>query len=328
MAITKGPPSFAALTAASAVHGTDESRSQIENGARWTTRKACTALRITSSIVTALVVHPGANSPEEEIAAATAELSKRTASLTVSALEIAGMTPTSPGFADFKNRLLLQVAEAVGTQWRVEHTLGVEQLTIERVAKIFAAVMRTDPLQEPPGDNAADSEISLVLAKRLSLLAVMPSIAEAVNAFDYFSPTPDPLIRDGMREVLRASDGGVQQILGEEGGEQDRTLVTQAVIERMGDLYAANYRALARKDVIALQRMEEAARNELVADHKANGRAMDTTHIHQAFHSMAERLVKMVVDAAPEVRTPTAEAQNQQSSGVPDSGSAQRMELS
>jgi hypothetical protein len=266
----------------------------------WAARKACAALRVTSSIINAVVVHPGADCDDAQLREATNELMQRSAVLTDAAVGLLQLSPDSRGYAGHKNLLRQQAAELVAAQWRMANATGKEPLTTEQITTMYQVVLDSRPIEGAGEIGSPYPEgMDAVTAKRVSLLAATPEIYDAVNSFDYFFADEKDLLQKGVSDVLSATDRGLDQLLGSQANEATRTMVTQALIGKNAGLYAANYRAMARRDVLRLQKMEPVARTRHIYEHRATG--LPVEHISSSFQRLSTRMVQMVCEAVPEL---------------------------
>lgn len=277
-------------------------QAQSNPGVHWSARKACAVLKVTSSIINAVVVHPGGEASAEELSHATNELMRRAAILTDAAVTILNIAPDTRNFAGYKNLLRQQAAEVVATQWRMAHSTNKKQLSAEQLTEVFAKIIDVNPLdgdgEMPPYPDGVDA----VTAKRVSLMGVAPEIYQAVNSFDYFAPDPHVLVQKGIKHVMQAAEMGVRRLAGVNASDPALTMVAQSIIGKAGSLYATNYRAVARRDVLKMQTQDpdERARNLYIA--KNTG--LSTEHIDASFHRLVGRMIDLVCQAVPELSNP------------------------
>lgn len=277
-----------------------ELQMQMRQDTQASARRACAALKVTSSIVNALVVHPGADADDAALFLATTELMDRAARLTDAALALLQLNPETRNISGYKNLLRQQAADVVSAQWRMAHATGTTELTAEQVTSLYSRVLKA-PFVEGDGQTVPYPEdVDDVTAKRVSLLAVTPEIFQAVNSFDYFSPDPEALVEKGVREVVRAADANLPRLVQAGASKDTVTMVCQSLIGKLGNLYASAYRAAARRDVARLRAMDEDERMQHIVAHRANG--LPTDHIDSAFAKFAARMVQMVRDAVPELQ--------------------------
>jgi hypothetical protein len=165
---------------------------------------------------------------------------------------------------------------------------------------MYQAVLDARPI-EGAGEIGSPypDDMDAVTAKRVSLLAVTPEIYDAVNSFDYFHADEKDLVQKGVSDVLSATDRGLGRLLGNTVSEATKTMVTQALICKNAGLYAANYRAMARRDVLTLQKMEPVERKRHIYEHRSTGLPVD--HISSSFQRLSTRMVEMVCEAVPEL---------------------------
>lgn len=267
--------------------------------ANFSARKACAMLKVTSAIVNAVVVHPGGDCNESQLAETTRELMRRAAQLTDAATELLDVGPDHPGFAGYKNLLRQQAAEVVATQWRMAHSTGGAELSVEKISSMFKIVL-TGQVEKEGELPPYPSDMDATTAKRMAILGVVPEIYGAVNSFDYFYPNPEVLVEKGVKAVTQAADAGVQRIASPKAGPEAITMLTQSLIGKAGALYAANYRAVARRDVLALQRMDALERKRHIYIHREAG--LPTAHLDDSFSKLMSRMVDMVCEAVPELK--------------------------
>ena len=255
-------------------------------------------LRVASSIMSAIVVHPGGECSEGEMEQASRELMARATALSEAAFGILQVRGSHPDFAAYKAAIRQQAAEVVAAQWRMANATGAAPLTIEQMSAAFQCVMDLDGMEDagtpdvPPG-------IDGTTARRMALLGVVPEVYSAVTSFDYFHPSPPDLVEQGVREVLGAATSGLARIAAASLPEATQILLTRSLISRAGALYAANYRACARRDVLELERMDDVRRQRLLYEHRGDG--LPTGHIDQAFRRLMARMVNMVCEQVPEL---------------------------
>lgn len=273
--------------------------------AHFSARKACAMLRVTSAIVNAVVVHPGGDCDEQQLAETTRELMRRATHLTDAATELLDVAPGHPGFAGYRNLLRQQAAEVVATQWRMANSAGGTELSVEQISAMFKIVLNSGEIEKDGELPSYPSDMDATTARRLSILGVIPEIYGAVNSFDYFTPNPETLVEKGVREVSKSAEEGVRRMASPKAGSDAVTMLTQSLIGKAGALYAANYRALARRDVLALQQMDSMERKRHIYIHRESG--MSTAHVDESFNKLMGRMVEMVCEAVPELgQVPTA----------------------
>jgi len=301
-----GESSFAVLGQNMTRHAEHETQMDTRPGTHPTAKKVCAVLRVMSSIVNALAVHPGADSTEEELEQVTMELMSRAQRLTESCLAMLQLNPAGRQPASYKSILKQQAMEFVSCQWRMEHAAGSKGLTVEQVELLCSKLLNTKLLDDEAELNSYPADVDPVSAKRTSLFAIVPEIYQAVNGFDYFNPDPSSLVERGVLCVIRVADDGMKKIVSSTVAPETVLMVTQSVIGKLGALYAANYRAHARKDVTQLQKMDEDERFVHLNAFRTTG--LPTGHIDLAFEKFAHRMLAMVCEAVPELSQVAAAA--------------------
>lgn len=272
---------------------------QARREAHFSARKACAMLKVTSAIVNAVVVHPGGDCGDQELAETTRELMRRAAHLTDAATELLDVSPEHPGFAGYRNLLRQQAAEVVATQWRMANSTGKQELSVERIGAMFKVVLDSGEVEKEGELPPYPADMDATTAKRLAILGAVPEIYSAVNSFDYFTPNPEALVEKGVRTVVNAADEGVRRIASPQAGADALTMLTQSLIGKAGALYAANYRAVARRDVLTLQKMDAIERKRHIYIHRETG--LPTAHVDESFSRLMTRMVDMVCEAVPEL---------------------------
>lgn len=289
---------FSALSKAFASDDSDLAY-QAAKASNWTARKACAALKVTSAIVGAVVVHPGADCDDKRLAEVTRDLMQQASALTDAATELLSIRSDDPRYGSYRSMLRQQAAEVVSSQYRLANSTGSVPLSVERISKLYKCVIDLDAAAEhdlpvhPLG-------VDFVTTKRMALLGVAPEIYEAVNAFNYFAPEPERLVEKGVRSVLKASDQGLGKLITGKASDESRSMLAQSLIVKAGALYAANWKAHARRDVILLQRMEPLERMRHIHVHRQDG--LPTQHIDESFDRLMRRMVDMVCEAVPELK--------------------------
>lgn len=276
---------------------------QERRAASFSARKACAMLKVTSAIVNAVVVHPGGDCDEHQLAETTRELMRRAAQLTDAATELLEVSPNHPGFAGYKNLLRQQAAEVVATQWRMANSTGGSELSVEKISSMFKIVLKGSDVEKEGELPPYPSDMDATTAKRLAILGAVPEIYGAVNSFDYFNPNPEELVEKGVKTVTAAADAGIRRIASPKAGPEAITMLTQSLIGKAGALYAANYRAVARRDVLALRQMDPMERKRHIYIHREAG--LPTVHVDESFGKLMNRMVDMVCEAVPELTQDT-----------------------
>lgn len=280
----------------------DDIEFQLRQQTHWSARKACAALKVTSAIINAIVIHPGGESDDATLAETTRELMSRAAALTDSATELMGLAPGSSHYAGYRNLLRQQAAEVVANQWRMAHGTKTRELSVEQIASMYKVVLDHSAINKEGEPLLAATDVDFVAAKRLAILGVVPEIYNAVNTFDYFAPEAETLVDKGVQNVMAFADEGVNRIAGSGVAPETMTMLTQSLLSKAGALYAANYRAQARKDVLALQRMSQIERKRYIHAYRETG--LPTGHIDTSFSKLMRRMVDMVCEAVPELQRP------------------------
>lgn len=271
---------------------------QLRRDASASARKACAMLKVTSAIVNAVVVHPGGDCDETQLKETTRELMRRATQLTDAASELLDIDSSHPRYAGYRNLLRQSAAEVVATQWRMANSAGGTELSVERISSMFKVVIQDGEIDKEGEVTPYPSDLDAITAKRLAVLSAVPEIYSAVNSFDYFVPNPETLVEKGVRNVVKAADEGVRRIASPKAGPDALTMLTQSLIGKAGALYAANYRAVARRDVLDLQMMDAVERKRHIYVHREQG--LPTQHIDESFTRLMARMVDMVVEQVPE----------------------------
>lgn len=286
---------------------------QIRREQHWSARLACSMLKVASSIVTATVVHPGGEADEQSLVAATRELMQRAARLTEAAVELLGLPTSDPRLPAYKNFLRQQAADVVSAQWRFAQGAGGKEVSVEQIAAMYRIVLDDGEMSKEAG-LPSGPDLDEVTAKRLALVGVIPQIYQAVNCFDYFAPAPETLVEKGIRQVMDATNDGVERIASPATRPETRAMVAQSLVGKAGALYAENYKAHARRDVLELQEMDGTERARHLFIHREAG--LPTDHIDLAFEKLMRRMVDMVCEAVPDL-DPAPSAAPTQAAVVP-----------
>jgi hypothetical protein len=264
-------------------------------------RKACTVMKVVSAVILAVAVAPGGDGEDSDIDAATHSLLSRAMELADAALPILGGRAAGEAGADMRNQLRQYAADTVSLQWRLAHSTGYKDLSVEQIMRIYRQVDSSSFIAEVNGTTSADGGASadVVAARRLALLSVTTEIHNAVGNFDYFHPDPAQLVEAGVREVIRVADEALPQLMPTGSHDENtRSTFKRIFLERAGTLYAQNYRAMARKDVKRIAEMDDQERLRFMHENKVSGLPM--THIGEAYQALVTRMVKLILDAAPE----------------------------
>lgn len=296
---------FHSLGQSAPQHPEHEAVADVRKEVHWTARKACAVLKVTSSVVSALAVSPGGDASEAELTNASSIIMSRAAELTDAALSILSLNPTVRGAASYKNLLRQQAVEFASVQWRSMHLTGTDNLPVAKVAALYEKILRDIPVHGDGETMALPADIDPITARRVSLMAVTPEIYQAVASFDYFAPEPGDLVADGVTAIVRAVDHGMNKMVHRDAAVDTATMVAQSLIGKLGSLYAANYNAQARADVMRLEGMDEDERMSHIHAYRKTG--LPTAHIEASFGRLAARLVDMVCDAIPELAAQPAE---------------------
>lgn len=271
---------------------------QDRRDAHFSARKACAMLKVTSAIVNAVVVHPGGDCDEVQLAETTRELMRRSSELTDAASELLDIGPDHPGYAGYRNLLRQSAAEVVATQWRMANSIGGSELSVERITSMFRVVLDSGQIEKEGEVPPYPADLDATTAKRLAILGVVPEIYSAVNGFDYFA-NPEALVEKGVKLAVQVADDGVRRIATPKAGPDALTMLTQSLIGKAGVLYATNYRAIARRDVLALQNMDAVERQRHIHNHRDSG--LPTAHVDEAFAKLMTRMIDMVCENVPEL---------------------------
>jgi hypothetical protein len=272
---------------------------QAAEDVHWTAKKICAHLKVTSALMTAIIISPGGESGDLEIAAATKLIIDQAAELATAAEALIRVPPEQKQYAAFKNMLRQQTIEVVSAQWRLSNGAGKKSLSVDQMASIFKAIVDFKPFENEGEVPSLPSDVDTTTAQRVSMLAVAPEIHHAVNSFDYFHPNPEILVERAFRAVLEVAQSGLAKLLGDQAGPQTAAMVSQSLIGKAGSLYAANYLAIARKDVGALQAMSSEERTRRIHVYRPTGLPME--HVDDAFRRLAHRMINMVCESVPEV---------------------------
>lgn len=117
---------------------------------------------------------------------------------------------------------------------------------------------------------------------------------------------------------MRVADDALAQLL--PAGRHDdavRRVFSRSFLERAGTLYAQNWRSIARKDVQRIADMDPQERLRFVHEHRVGG--MPTGHIDTAYETLMKRLVKLILEVAPDV-APAPEVEQAMPTGLAIAG--------
>lgn len=261
-------------------------------------RRICGALRVTTSILSAVALHPGGKD-EQGVAEASRILTGRAALLAQAGLEMAQARAGDDDLAGARAYIKQQAADLVAAQWRIEHAGAGQSLAVDQVIDMFRTVVdRT--VNDTQGDELeASFSLDAVTARRLALLSVIPPIFEAINRFDYFND-PVRLVSNGTNTVIHASREALEQLLpGSVSDEKLKTALDQVLVRRVGALYVANWDACARRQVMELSSLPETQQFLVIEEARREG-GMSVDHVEEAFNRLVSQMLEMVCEAVPE----------------------------
>lgn len=262
-------------------------------------RKTSSALRVSASIVAALAVSPGVDADEAALAAATAQIVDRAGQLTDVAMRLAAKIADAAAVPGYKALFRQQAVEFASDEWQEAHSGGREQFDAQKFIalyeKVVASKLFVGAEDLVPLPHSADP----VMSRRIALMSAIPGIYKAIASFDYFVPDDAQLVADGVSAVMQAAERGGAQLVHESHRPDLKASVMQSLITEMASLYASNYRAQSRKAVRELSVMEDDERLRHLVVHRMTG--LPTQHITHSFERLADRVVKMVFDAVPEL---------------------------
>ncbi len=266
----------------------------------WRGRKVCSVMKVVSAIMCGVATSPGGDAPVEAIVAATKDLLARATELADAALPLVGLAEGDPDFASIRNVLRQNAAETIAMQWRLAHTTGLKTLSVEKITEIYRSVKESEFLAEITTDGESATARDVVTAKRLAMISVVAEVHNAVAAFDYYHPKPEILTEAGVTAVVEGASRGIERILaGGSHSSEVHAAVAQVFISRAGQLYAQNYRAFANRDIRGLEEMTPDERLCRIRECRTSG--MATSHIDEAYRRLLDRMVDMVIEAAPEL---------------------------
>jgi hypothetical protein len=281
-------------------------------------RKAYAVMKVVSAVMLAVAVSPGGDSDDASIDEATRALLARASDLAEAAMPLLGERVGSEDGAVMRNQLRQYAAETVSLQWRLAHSTGHKDLSVEQIMRVYQQVDESALLRDV---NVAESSsldgasIDAVISRRLAIVTITTELHNAVGNFAYLHPEPVSLVEAGVRTVVRVADDALARLL--PAGQHDETTqqaFSQAFLERAGTLYAQNWRSIARKDVQRISEMDPQERLRFVHENRVGG--MPTAHIDAAYEVLMSRLVALVLEVAPDAEPqgiPTSRADAAQS---------------
>lgn len=267
--------------------------------AHWTARKACALLKVTSSIINALVVHPGGDSSDAALAAASTELMQRAAVLTDAAIALLKVQPEAAHYGAYKNLIRQQAAELVSSQWRMSYATDSPQLTTEQIVALVQSLFNGNLLEVEEDRPLLAAEMDGITAKRVALYSVLPELYAALASFDYFVPDLNMLGEKAVLAIMTAAKEGAERLVVANCHPTVENLIMTSLIEKAGTLYATNYRVIAQRDAKVLRGMSDMARSRKLYDFELTG--LPTGHVDAAFMRLSKRMIAMVCDAVPEI---------------------------
>lgn len=274
-----------------------DSRMLTDRGTSPVARRVCAVLKITSALMTAVVVHPGSDSSDEAIVAASRDLMQKAQDMADAMIQLAELDRHRTSDAHLIDSLCAQSAEIVALNWRLSHATGKHELSVALITEMIRGALEKAQLDLPEGGPFALDQLT---AQRVALISVIPELhSVVVNIYDYFAPDPEMLVQAAVRAVLDIADYGIQRLNGDMPDEQGRAAVAQALVPHMGALYIQNYRYHARKDVESLRSMDRVERARCLHEYRLTG--LPTDHIHESFRRLAKRTIDMVFEAFPRI---------------------------
>jgi hypothetical protein len=235
-----------------------------------------------SSLVSALIRHPGPNDRHENIVGAAREMLKSSDENTQRLLSILGLTDVP--WAQF--RVMKAVTQAVADKWRASADANRPSADVADLMPVWELLM-----QRPCPEKVLDDEPRDVrLAVQLALLEAMhPVIREiAVWSLEHDPTTAAVNARD---RILDASVRSARSLLGADPSPDAHRMMTSALVRYGGTLYAAAWRKYAEKLASNIKGLPPERQKALMSQH-VNG--FPLAELDAAFTASFNKLIELV----------------------------------
>lgn len=246
-------------------------------------RRSLNALAVTSSIVNALVKHPGPSGDHDEMVNAAKSMlgqADEMATRLMSRLDL-----ESVPWARY--RLMRMTTEAVSNRWISTSQSGqAPNADISPFMTVWREMSKHD-LPTFQFENPSEDERVMM---QISLLDAMQPVLQEITAFDLFH---DP-VRAAMHardQIVKAANESVAEILPDNTSRLAHSQLLQSLLRNAGSVYAANWRRFSQ-DVIDFLEPLSVQRQEQEVASRPDGWPLN--EVDAGFLSTYEKLTDMV----------------------------------
>lgn len=245
-------------------------------------RRALNALAVTSSMVSALIEHPGPDSDHQSMVNAArtmlrcADDSKQALMETLSLQSI----PWAP------YRLMRLVSAAVAERWSTSARLGTPTADVSNFMPVWQEVAThalPEMIIDPPAPEAS-------AALRIAMLDAMQPVMEEIAIFDMLHS--DKSAATHARDViLLGAHRALASLAADPMSERSKSMLMQTLLRNGGRIYASAWRRHAEDTIERLQSMTKQAQVALLESHPTG---LPLAPIDEAFEGSFVKLVEMV----------------------------------
>lgn len=245
-------------------------------------RRALNALAVTSSMVSALIEHPGPDSDHQSMVSA-ARTMLRCADESKEALMDSLCLQSIP-WAPY--RLMRLVSSAVAERWSTSARLGQPSADVSSFLPVWQEVAQhalPEMIIEPPAAEAS-------AALRIAMLDAMQPVMEEISIFDMLHS--DKFAATHARDViLMGAHRALATLAAEPMSDRSKSMLMQTLLRNGGRIYASAWRRHAQDTIERLQGMPKQAQLSLL---EANPSGLPLAPIDESFEGSFVKLVEMV----------------------------------
>lgn len=227
------------------------------------TLKTLNALKIVSPLISALMVRPGVDAPNDQISDSFKYLIKEISTGSEAICDKMNVDPTKEKNFWIRNVIEKNLADIIHDQWIKEGKVNISTI-VESMATV---VEFSENVAEK---NIYDEFPEKELLSMACMKSMMPVINEAHNNFSLYRDMEkdiDPI----MTKLFETSAKAVDKIADDYADSKDRAKLFSMIIQEAGTLYASSWHAEGKRISEIMEKMPKERYEEALEKHKQKG---------------------------------------------------------
>lgn len=248
-------------------------------------RRSLNALAVTSSLVSALIDHPGERGEREEMVDSARRMLASADRSTLDVLEIMGIAPGEQPWAH--HRVLRVVVQAIAERWRQSAAAGSASPDVSDLLPVWDELMRAQYPELVFADSVKEDELAL----KIAMIEGMRPVISEIAIFDFFRK-PSDCAGAAAKLIAERALAGARELAGDSASPASMKMLVNSLVRNAGHLFASAWRRQAT-DLVSetLGQMSREQINEFV---RAHPDGLSLQPIETAFLGAFSRLLETI----------------------------------